>query len=390
MSANSKIEWTDHTFNPWIGCTKVSAGCTGGGIKAPSPQAALDITEAHGGVAAPRRGASGIAEAARRAVQEGDYSKRERALLHLVIDWSLARGREWCVADNLGDLVALTGIDKADVSRALSGLQKSGVLHYKRSDVELRLRFLPAGALLPPASAVDEIAATAVRGKLERLNAFPDGYEGTGQARLPVELAEERLEDEQAAMSREDALSRAAQPGERVSPETGGRVVLQSGARFCAGAVGESPTAGRAGVGDSPTLVMPPAQATAARVPACAPARGFEAKNFALRSNEASGQRSLASGGSERRKIPDMAILEKLDELAEAEGGYRGDSQRTWENRVAFHPAVVSEGLADLKLRQEPAQLAKFGQLRSKLGWLFTRCRTIARSMGREMRMLLW
>lgn len=27
MSANSKIEWTDHTFNPWIGCAKVSPGC---------------------------------------------------------------------------------------------------------------------------------------------------------------------------------------------------------------------------------------------------------------------------------------------------------------------------------------------------------------------------
>lgn len=27
MTFNSKIEWTDHTFNPWIGCTKVSAGC---------------------------------------------------------------------------------------------------------------------------------------------------------------------------------------------------------------------------------------------------------------------------------------------------------------------------------------------------------------------------
>lgn len=24
---NSKIEWTDHTFNPWWGCTKVSEGC---------------------------------------------------------------------------------------------------------------------------------------------------------------------------------------------------------------------------------------------------------------------------------------------------------------------------------------------------------------------------
>ena len=28
MAANSKIQWTDHTFNPWIGCTKVHAGCT--------------------------------------------------------------------------------------------------------------------------------------------------------------------------------------------------------------------------------------------------------------------------------------------------------------------------------------------------------------------------
>lgn len=27
MTENSKIEWTDHTFNPWIGCTKVSSGC---------------------------------------------------------------------------------------------------------------------------------------------------------------------------------------------------------------------------------------------------------------------------------------------------------------------------------------------------------------------------
>lgn len=27
MAANSKIEWCDHTFNPWIGCTKVSPGC---------------------------------------------------------------------------------------------------------------------------------------------------------------------------------------------------------------------------------------------------------------------------------------------------------------------------------------------------------------------------
>lgn len=27
MGADSKISWTDHTFNPWWGCTKVSPGC---------------------------------------------------------------------------------------------------------------------------------------------------------------------------------------------------------------------------------------------------------------------------------------------------------------------------------------------------------------------------
>lgn len=27
MGADSKIEWCDHTFNPWVGCQKVSPGC---------------------------------------------------------------------------------------------------------------------------------------------------------------------------------------------------------------------------------------------------------------------------------------------------------------------------------------------------------------------------
>lgn len=27
MAENSKIEWTDHTFNPWVGCIKVSPAC---------------------------------------------------------------------------------------------------------------------------------------------------------------------------------------------------------------------------------------------------------------------------------------------------------------------------------------------------------------------------
>ena len=27
VAENSKIEWTHHTFNPWVGCTKISPGC---------------------------------------------------------------------------------------------------------------------------------------------------------------------------------------------------------------------------------------------------------------------------------------------------------------------------------------------------------------------------
>jgi protein gp37 len=27
MTANSNIEWTDHTFSPWVGCTKISPAC---------------------------------------------------------------------------------------------------------------------------------------------------------------------------------------------------------------------------------------------------------------------------------------------------------------------------------------------------------------------------
>ena len=28
MAENTAIEWADHTFNPWIGCTKVSPACS--------------------------------------------------------------------------------------------------------------------------------------------------------------------------------------------------------------------------------------------------------------------------------------------------------------------------------------------------------------------------
>lgn len=44
MSANSKIEWTDHTFNPWIGCTKVSQACDHCYAEVSTPSRTLGVT----------------------------------------------------------------------------------------------------------------------------------------------------------------------------------------------------------------------------------------------------------------------------------------------------------------------------------------------------------
>lgn len=52
MSANSKIEWTDHTFNPWIGCTKVSPACDHCYAEVSTPSRTLGVTW---GAGQPRR-----------------------------------------------------------------------------------------------------------------------------------------------------------------------------------------------------------------------------------------------------------------------------------------------------------------------------------------------
>lgn len=44
MSANSKIEWCDHTFNPWIGCTRVSPGCDNCYAAVSTPARAMHVT----------------------------------------------------------------------------------------------------------------------------------------------------------------------------------------------------------------------------------------------------------------------------------------------------------------------------------------------------------
>ncbi|GAB7542982.1 hypothetical protein CS8_026520 [Cupriavidus sp. 8B] len=44
MSESTKIEWTDATFNPWIGCTKVSPACDHCYAEVSTPARALRVT----------------------------------------------------------------------------------------------------------------------------------------------------------------------------------------------------------------------------------------------------------------------------------------------------------------------------------------------------------
>jgi len=57
MGENSAIEWTDHTFNPWIGCTKVSVGPQGACEQCYAEKLARRL-RVRWGAGAPRRYAS--------------------------------------------------------------------------------------------------------------------------------------------------------------------------------------------------------------------------------------------------------------------------------------------------------------------------------------------
>lgn len=54
MSENSNIEWTDHTWSPWDGCTKVSPGCANCYAEARDKRHLIEDVD-HWGKGAPRR-----------------------------------------------------------------------------------------------------------------------------------------------------------------------------------------------------------------------------------------------------------------------------------------------------------------------------------------------
>lgn len=89
MAENSKIEWTDHTFNPWIGCTKVSPACDHCYAACSTPARTLGIewgphAERHR--TAPATWAKPIAWNARAAEFEAQHGRRQRVFCASLAD----------------------------------------------------------------------------------------------------------------------------------------------------------------------------------------------------------------------------------------------------------------------------------------------------------------
>ena len=92
MAENSAIEWTDHTFNPWEGCQKVSPGCDHCYAEARNARFAGDGIAPNWGPGAPRRRTSDAnwrkplkwnADAARFAAEHG---RRQRVFCASLAD----------------------------------------------------------------------------------------------------------------------------------------------------------------------------------------------------------------------------------------------------------------------------------------------------------------
>ena len=92
MAENSKIEWTDHTWNPWEGCQKVGPGC--GHCYAETRNAMVNGgAAANWGPGAPRR-RTGVANwakprawNAKAEVFEREHGRRQRVFCASLADW---------------------------------------------------------------------------------------------------------------------------------------------------------------------------------------------------------------------------------------------------------------------------------------------------------------
>lgn len=148
-----------------------------------------------------------LADAAMARLLSWQLPLNERLIVGWIVELSYRRGREQVCVPTQKHFARLTGIDEADVSRALKGLQAAGLLQISgpRNGTKF-YRLLPNGRLIEPEPIADPAAVRFALQEIEQMNALGPGYEPGGQRRMAIVTTEEQLAVEQAAASRDLAV----------------------------------------------------------------------------------------------------------------------------------------------------------------------------------------
>jgi hypothetical protein len=180
---------------------------------------------------------------------EWDLTSRERMLAGWIIRLSYGRSRESCLVPTLRHWRRLTGLDEADLCRAIQGLQEAGILQVsgpRRGP--RRYTFLPNALLVEPDRVVDPDDAQRCLAELEELNALGPGFEPGGQKRLDIVTTDERVDENMAQASRELAVERQdsieARFGAEWVKKMTARSLLRAGT-ITEDEIGESPIIGK-------------------------------------------------------------------------------------------------------------------------------------------------
>lgn len=294
-----------------------------------------------------------LARISRRSLGMYDLTERERRVADIIIEWSFGRGRPAAVIPELDAFVDLTGLDRGDVSRALTLLMTRRIVQRRGGRDARCYEFLPSASFWNETKPLFDPERAALRAaELDRANAqlrFGD----------PVEAPD--LDDGMAMASRETALDEEDRSG-----------LSQIGESPMAAGIGESPTT--AGIGVSPI------SAGDARVRARDVTKRVQTQRYETWPGPAGAERGE---GKQFRDSEQNHLFEQLERVA---GGsdfekYRGK----WIRRVQEFPGIMREAVGDVRLFMANPR----NKLRKPAGaMIFRRAQQLARAAGKSFH--LW
>jgi hypothetical protein len=298
----------------------------------------------------------------RRSLRMFELTSYERDIAEVIIDLTFAKGRDSVVICNLEAFVAMTAIDRADVSKTLKMLRAYGIVQRRGPRVAREYKFVPSAdywsSRIPRFKV--EIAIAWERQIEQDTQLMAAGVEpGSRQAKLALPAEPPGLDEGMVLAAQQDALAQGS-VGD-----------LQ---------IGESPTEG-VEIGESPIGESP--IWSGALVPARA--GGGDVLQYV---NTQYVSQYVPVGDSptkpERRfNDPEKNyVLELVERLASTSERDRVDLRRNkpnWIRRVRDHQRIVKEAAGEVRLREVNPQ-----NKRSKpiLGVLFCECVKIADRLG--------